>query len=114
VTLYLKSTDVVSTLKAIAPLAANGGGVVFDYLVSPESLEPRQRAGLEALAARVAAAGEPFRSHFEPIALVAEMFAMAFRTVRDLGSDELNATYCSNRTDGLQVGSAGRILIAFG
>ncbi len=114
VTPYLKSTDVASTLKAIGPLAANGGGVVFDYLISPESMEARQRAGFEALAARVAAAGEPFRSHFEPSTLVAEMLVMGFRTVRDLGPDELNAAYLSNRTDGLQVGGAGRILTAFG
>ena len=87
---------------------------MFDYIISPALLGARQRAGFEALAARVASAGEPFRSHFEPTTLVAEISGMGFRTVRDLGPEELNATFFSNRTDGLQVGSAGRILTAFG
>jgi methyltransferase (TIGR00027 family) len=114
VTPYLETTKVLSTLNAIAPLAENGGGVVFDYITSPELLGPRQRAGFEALAIRVAAAGEPFRGNFEPSALVAAMHDMGFRSVRDVGPDELNGTFFSNRADGMQVGGAGRILIAFG
>jgi len=114
VTPYLESRNVLSTLKEIAPLCANGGGIVFDYIVCPEPLGARQRAGFEALASRVAAAGEPFRSCFEPTALVAEISGMGFRTVLDLGPKELNATLLSNRSDGLQVGSSGRIVTAFG
>jgi methyltransferase (TIGR00027 family) len=114
VTPYLTSTNVLSTLSAIAPLGANGGGVVFDYIIPPELLGPRQCAGFEALAARVAAAGEPFRAHFEPSTLVADVSGMGFRRVRDFGPNELNATFFSDRTDGLHVGSGGRILTAFG
>lgn len=113
VTPYLKSESVLATLKEIAPLATNGGGIVFDYIISPELLGARQRVGFEALATRVATAGEPFRSHFEPSTLVDEISDMGFRRVRELGPDELNATFFANRTDGLQVGGAGRILIAF-
>jgi O-methyltransferase involved in polyketide biosynthesis len=36
VTPYLKPENVMSTLRAIAPLAANGGGIVFDYIIPPE------------------------------------------------------------------------------
>ena len=113
VTPYLESATVLSTLRAMATLAANGGGVVFDYFISPEFLGARQRAGFEALAARVAAAGEPFRASFEPSTLMARISEMGFRRIRDLGPDELNATFFSNRSDGLHVGGFGRILTAF-
>jgi methyltransferase (TIGR00027 family) len=112
VTPYLEPTNVLATLAAIAPFAANGGGVVFDYNVPPASLPQPQRAAFEALAARVAAAGEPFRGFFEPEDLIASMRAMGFRAVRDLGPDDLNAQFFSNRTDGLRVGSAGHVLTA--
>jgi methyltransferase (TIGR00027 family) len=114
VTPYLEPANVLATLAAIAPFTANGGGVVFDYNVPPASLAPSRRAGFEVLAARVAAAGEPFRGFFEPEALVARVLAMGFREVRDMGPDELNANFLSNRTDGLRVGSAGHILTAVG
>jgi hypothetical protein len=73
-----------------------------------------QRRTFEALAARVAAAGELFRGFFEPEALVAAMRAMGFHGVRDMGPDELNAHLILNRADGPRVGSAGHILMAVG
>jgi methyltransferase (TIGR00027 family) len=114
VTPYLEPANVLATLEAIAPFAANGGGVVFDYNTSPAALPPTRRAAFEALAARVAAAGEPFRGFFEPETLVTALRAMGFHGVRDLSPDELNATFLSNREDGLQVGSVGHILTAVG
>jgi methyltransferase (TIGR00027 family) len=114
VTPYLEPSNVLATLQAIAPFAAKGGGVVFDYNTPPASLEPARRAAFEALAARVAAAGEPFRGFFEPEALVAAMRAMGFHGILDRGPDELNATFLSNRRDGLQVGSVAHILTAVG
>jgi methyltransferase (TIGR00027 family) len=114
VTPYLERAAVLATLAAIVPLAANGGGIVFDYSVPPGSLGVLQRLAFRRLAARVAAAGEPFRSFFEPASLVAEVRALGFRTVRDMTPDTLNAEYFSHRADGLRVGGAGHILLAFG
>jgi methyltransferase (TIGR00027 family) len=114
VTPYLEPTNVLATLTTIAPFAANGGGVVFDYNVPSASLLPRQRAAFEALAARVAAAGEPFVGFFEPEALLAAMRGMGYREIRDMGPDDLNAKFLSDRTDGLRVGSAGHIVTANG
>jgi methyltransferase (TIGR00027 family) len=114
VTPYLEPANVLETLAAIASFAKNGGGLVFDYNVPPVSLAPARRAAFEALADRVAAAGEPFRGFFEPGVLVATMHAMGFREVRDMGPEELNENFLSNRTDGLRVGSAGHILTAVG
>jgi methyltransferase (TIGR00027 family) len=111
---YLETADVLAALAAMATFAAGGGGVVFDYGVPPASLGPLQRAAFEALAARVAAAGEPFRSFFEPQALVAAVRGLGFREVRDVPPDELNASFFAGRADGLRVGSAGHILMALG
>jgi len=90
---YLEPADVLATLTAIAPWAAGGGGVVFDYGVPPASLAPPQRAVFEALAVRVAAVGEPFRSYFEPETLVATVQGLGFPEVRDVPPDELNARF---------------------
>jgi len=114
VTQYLEPATVLATLAAIAPFATNGGGIVFDYNVPTASLAPRARPAFEALAARVAAAGEPFRGFFATQDLLAAMLRMGFRTAHDMGPDELNATFLSNRTDGLRVGSSGHILTAAG
>jgi methyltransferase (TIGR00027 family) len=111
---YLEPSSVLATLAAIAPLAATGGGVVFDYAVPRASLGPIQRAVFDALAARVAAAGEPFRSAFEPSDLISAMHAMGFHRVRDLGPDALNGTFLAERADGLRVGGVGHILLAIG
>jgi len=114
VTPYLERGSVLATLAAIAPLTRQGGGVVFDYVVCPEGLGSQERAGFAALAARVSTLGEPIRLHFDPSALVAEVSAMGYREVRDVGPGELEATYASDRAAGLRVGSAGRILVALG
>ncbi len=112
VTPYLEPANVLATLAAIAPFAKHGGGVVFDYNVAPTSLAPTRRVAFEALAARVAAAGEPFCSSFEPESLVATLRGLGFNEVRNRTPDELNDTYLSNRTDGLRVGSAAHIMTA--
>jgi methyltransferase (TIGR00027 family) len=112
VTPYLKPDTVFGTLADIAPLAAGGGGIVFDYLVEPALLNMRQRLALRILGARVAAAGEPFQGFFHPKALVDRMREMGFRDIRDLGQEELNATFLAGRSDDLRVGSTGHILAA--
>jgi methyltransferase (TIGR00027 family) len=112
VTQYLEPSDVLSTLTAIASFAANGGGVVFDYSIPPAQLALQQRTAFGQLAARLAAAGESFRASFEPGRLDEAMMAMGFHQLRDMGPDELNAKFFSNRTDGLRVGGSGRIMVA--
>lgn len=113
VTPYLESETALATLLQIAPFAAAGGGVVFDYAVPPSSLGPLERAAFEALAARVAAAGEPFRGFFDPADLEERMLAMGFHDIRDLTGEEMNRIFFSNRTDGLEVAGRGHILTAW-
>lgn len=114
VTQYLVPDDVLATLEVIARFSAHGGGVVFDYSLRPEAMTPEQRRVYERLSARVAAAGETFRGTFEPAALAGAMRAMGFTELRDLGPDDLNATYFAQREDGLHVRGAGRIMVARG
>ena len=42
-------------------------------------------------------------SLFEPSDLVARVRALGFTQVWDIGSEEANARYCAERTDGLRV-----------
>ena len=112
VTMYLSVEAVASTLKYIGHRPAQSG-VVFDYGVPPSTLSPMERLVLEGLSARVAAAGEPFTSFFEPADIAGRLAEAGLEVVEDLGRDEINARYFSGRTDGLALrGRLGRILIA--
>lgn len=83
---YLTEAAVFSTLSFIAGLPG-GANVVFDY-----GNPPAPGAG-EKLAARVAAAGEPFRSHFETPALHGRLAALGFDEIEDLGPPEIRERY---------------------
>ena len=109
---YLSERAFEDTLNFIAALP-KPSGVVFDYGVARSALRWRERFVLDALAARVAAAGEPFRLFFEPEQLAAKLLGTGFSHIEDLGSDEINRRYFSGRTDGLQLKSnLGRLLSA--
>jgi methyltransferase (TIGR00027 family) len=106
VTMYLTETAVISTFRFIAS-TPRGGGVVFDYAVDRSSLNSAGQLVLDALSARVAAAGEPFRTFFEPRALAEHLTRMGFSSVEDLTAEDVNSRYFMDRSDGLSV--AGRI-----
>jgi methyltransferase (TIGR00027 family) len=109
---YLSERAFEDTLNFIAALP-KPSGVVFDYGVARSALSWRERFILDALAARVAAAGEPFRLFFEPEQLAAQLQRIGFSHREDLGSNEINRRYFSGRTDGLQLKSnLGRLLSA--
>ncbi len=114
VTPYVDEAAVLATLRYAASVAGPYGGIVFDYGVAPSSLGVRQRIAFEAMAERVAAAGEPWRTFFEPAALRGHLLAVGFADVEDLDGDALNARYFAARSDGLRVGSVGRIVTARG
>jgi methyltransferase (TIGR00027 family) len=114
VTPYLEPDTVLATLEAVAPFTAGGGGIVFDYGVPAASLSPERRRAFEMLAARVAAAGEPFRSAFDPSALRATLERIGFVTIDDVAADELNARYFVGRTDGLAIMGGAHLLTALG
>jgi methyltransferase (TIGR00027 family) len=112
VVMYLTEQTVMSTLGFIASLP-QGGGVVFDYAVPRASLNWMGRIALDALSRRVSAAGEPFQTFFDPSELTEKLTKMGFRSVEDLGADEINSRYFADRTDGLRVrGRIGHLMSA--
>jgi methyltransferase (TIGR00027 family) len=108
---YLTLDAVRSTLEAIARLPA-GTGVCFDYALSPETLSPLRRKTFDALAFRVAAAGEPFQIFFTPGQLETELRRAGFQRVEHEDSDALNTLYFRDRSDGLQLPSEGLGMLA--
>jgi methyltransferase (TIGR00027 family) len=107
---YLTLEAFRSTISFIAA-QPHGTGVVLDYVQPRSALPFLEKLAHDSLAARVKLAGEPFRLFFTPAEIAAEL--TAFRNCEDLGSDEINTRYFSNRTDNLKVlGSAGRLLSA--
>lgn len=112
VTMYLTEDAIASTLRFIAS-TPTGGGVAFDYAVPIESLTFLGRMAMRAMMHRVAAAGEPFRTFFEPAPIAERLSQMGFHGIEDLGANELNERYFKNRTDKLRVvGRLGRVISA--
>jgi methyltransferase (TIGR00027 family) len=112
VTMYLTDGAIASTLEFIASTPA-GGGVAFDYAVPRASLGWIERIAFDSLSRRVAAAGEPFLTCFEPLQLRARLATGGFSNIADFGRDELNRRFFDGRTDGLRVrGGLGRVVSA--
>jgi methyltransferase (TIGR00027 family) len=101
---YLTDRAFEETMRFIASTPAPGG-IVFDYGIPRDTLNPVQKKAFDALAARVAHAGEPFQLFLHPDRLAERLAAMGFRNLLDLGREELNARYYSGRADGLRVRS---------
>lgn len=101
---YLSEDAIVATLSFIASLPG-GAEVVFDYAAPAETIASAAgREARAALSARVAAAGETLRSHFEPDALAARLEAIGFSAVNDIGPRQMAARFFPTRAD---AGSGG-------
>ncbi len=108
---YLTPAAFRATLQTIARQPRRSG-VSFDYALSPESMSPSRRAVFEALAARVAAAGEPFQLFFTPEQLEAELHEAGFQEIEHTDSEQLNERYFRDRSDGLQLPPEGLGMMA--
>ncbi len=93
---YLTREATWSTLSYIAGLPA-AAQVVFDYANPPDSLPEELRAGHDRLAERTAGAGEPFLSYFDSASLHAEMTALGFSDIEDLGPRQIAERYFPGR-----------------
>jgi methyltransferase (TIGR00027 family) len=91
VTPYLTEQAIFATLGFIAGVKAQ---VAFDYANPPQSIaDSESRALQEALAARVAAAGESFKTYFDSDELRLRLKALGFDDVEDLGPSQIAARY---------------------
>jgi methyltransferase (TIGR00027 family) len=102
VVMYLTMEAATTTLRFIASLP-EGSGVTFDYALASSALSPASRIARDALAARVARAGEPFRLFFDPPELARLLREIGFRALEDLSPEQIDARYFSGRTDGLSI-----------
>jgi methyltransferase (TIGR00027 family) len=102
VTMYLTEEAIFETLRYVASLAP-GSEIVFQYVLPDSLLNDESRSLVATLKAATAARGEPFISAFAPDALAAQVKALGFQHMWDLGPQEANARYFTGRTDGLKV-----------
>jgi len=112
VTPYLARETVIATLGFLVRSLARGSEIVFDYAEPVDRRDPVARARFEALAARVANAGEPFRCLFNGAELNDVLRALGFVQLRDLDAPALNAIYYAARSDGLRIGGHGHLIHA--
>jgi len=111
VVMYLEHQAVTDTLRFIANCAA-GSTVVFDYVVTAESLPPLLRVPMQVMAKHLAARGEPWKSYYEPAALANQLGELGFARVHNFTPHELNQRYFSDRQDGMQLGGLSRLMHA--
>lgn len=112
VTPYLTRAAMNSTLEFIAAMPA-GSGVVFDFALPRASLNWFGCLAFDAMARRVAKAGEPFQLFFEPTDLANELQRFGFNKIEDWDKDKLNERYFNDRADKLRVGGRlGRMMSA--
>jgi methyltransferase (TIGR00027 family) len=92
VSMYLHPDEVMRALREIADCAP-GSSIVFDYCVHRKHLTDNERAGLNFVAASLAAQGEPLQSSFEPQLLEHMLRHHGFRHIEHFGAGELGARY---------------------
>lgn len=91
---YLTEPAIWSTLGFIASVPG-GAAVVFDFSDPPELRAAELRAAYEERAARVAALGEAWVTHFDPPVLHARLAALGFREIEDLGPPQIVARFAA-------------------
>ena len=111
VTMYLMSDAINATLRFVSSMPA-GSGIVFDYMIPPSLLNPTERMAFDGLAHRVALAGEPFQTFFDPSSLMIALRDMGFGQVEDIEPGEMAAIYCRGRTDKPRVGKLAHMINA--
>lgn len=108
---YLTRSAALSTLELVARLPP-GSGIVFDYSIPPENMNERERAVFDRLAERVARAGEPFRSFFDPPDLDRELRSLGFSRIEDLDIEAMRARWLPAQESRLH-GRSGHVLCAW-
>lgn len=104
--------DAIDATWSFVAFCGLGSGIVFDYSLPRAMMGFIQRRVYDAMAERVAAAGEPFKTSFAPDQLEQRMRGLGFTAFDDLSGDDVNERYFANRADGLRVGGSGRLMSA--
>ncbi len=94
---YLRHPAIEATLRFIASVP--DAEVVFDYSEPLENHPPERRGEMMALAARAAAVGEPWLSHFDPAEIAAALAEHGLHDQEDLGFGEIARRYLGAPAD---------------
>jgi len=110
---YLTRDAAFATLRFIAGLPERSG-VVFDYAIPRELLSEREQMAFDLLRERVARAGEPFRSFFEPERLSQDLQEMGFTAIENLDGAAIREKWFGQPAQEQRLhGRAGRLLCAW-
>jgi methyltransferase (TIGR00027 family) len=96
VLVYLTKDAIFATLRYIANLPG-GADVVLDYSLPTASLSGDDAKTRDTIITRVAGMGEGFRTHFDPDSLRTELAGLGFRSIRDLGPQELAERFLDSK-----------------
>ncbi len=111
VTTYLTLAAFRATLQLATSLPPTSG-ITLDYSVADSELTPQLLRDRRSLAARVAAAGEPFQLFFTTDQMESELRTAGFHRIEQLDNQHLNARYFSDRTDSLALPPSGLAKVA--
>lgn len=90
----------LGTLRAIAGLAPSDSPVVFDYFEADAFVPERAGKVIQRVQELVRNVGEPMKMGFEPSTLSADLARLGLKLTEDLGPEEIQDRYLSERTDG--------------
>ena len=108
---YLTREAIDETLRFIADVPQSE--VVFDYGEPLQNYPAKQRAQVEALAAWVAANGEPWLNLFDPAALARHLCALGFNHMEDLSHKDLADRFYGDWEEPLKRGPGAHVIRAW-
>ena len=111
VSMYLTRATVLTTLAFVAKCAPRSG-ITFDYMTPPDRLPWTRRIGFYLQSRRVAAAGEPWRTWFDPDELASELRALGLEPSEDLDGPALDARYFGGHQPSLGRNRISRVITA--
>lgn len=106
-TVYLTRAANLATLRAVAGAAATGSKLVFTYVDERAFASTSER--FHDLRRRVAAAGEPFQSGFDPATLAELLRGAGLELVEDFSERDLLDRLDPEHASGLKAGSFSHI-----
>lgn len=113
VLIYLERKAAQQTFRMIAAMPPGQAELVFDYAEPYADAALPIRAAYEAVAARAAAAGEPWRSFFTPAELATLLQTCGFAGWADQDAASLKATLFADRPDQLAPGPLTHVVRAW-
>jgi methyltransferase (TIGR00027 family) len=111
VSMYLARPTVSTTLAFVAKCPPQSG-ITLDYMRPPRRLPWMSRIAFFLVSRRVAAAGEPWRTWFDPDELASELRALGLEPNEDLDGAALDARYFGGRQPSLGRNRIARVITA--